>query len=47
MKQFVGLRSHHLGDWGMGSNNRLAMTTGVTYKILLKFQVGQSLDEAK
>jgi hypothetical protein len=30
VKQFAGLRGHHLGDWGMGSSNQLATTTRVT-----------------
>jgi hypothetical protein len=47
MKQFAGLRSHHLGDREMGCSNHLAMTTRVTDKIFLKFQLGKSLDEAK
>jgi hypothetical protein len=31
------MRGHHLGDWGMGSDNHFAMTTRVTDKIFLKF----------
>jgi hypothetical protein len=46
MKQFSRLRSHHLGDQEMGSNNQLVVMTRVTDKIFLKFQLGQSLDEA-
>jgi hypothetical protein len=37
MKHFAGLRSHHLGDRGMGSDNHLVVTTRVTDKIFLKF----------
>jgi hypothetical protein len=44
MKQFAGLQSHHLSDYGMGSSNDLAITTWVTDKILLKFQLWQSLE---
>jgi hypothetical protein len=35
MKQFTTMRSHHLGDRGMGSGNHFAMTTRVTDKIFL------------
>jgi hypothetical protein len=45
IKQFIGLRGHHVGDRGMGSTNLLAMMTRVTNKIFLKFQFCQSLDE--
>jgi hypothetical protein len=47
MKQFARMRCHLLGDQGMGSGNHFSMTTMVTDKILLKFQLGQSLDEVK
>jgi hypothetical protein len=47
MKQFAMLRSHHLGGWGMESSNHIVVTTRVTDKILLKFQLEQTLDHAK
>jgi hypothetical protein len=47
MKQFAGLQGHHLGDQGIGTRNHLVMMTRVIDNILLKFQLGQSLDQAK
>jgi hypothetical protein len=39
VKQFTGLRSHHLGGRGMGSSNHFVMTTRVTDKILTNFNL--------
>jgi hypothetical protein len=36
MKEYATMRGHHLGGWGMGSDNHFAMTTRVTNKIFLK-----------
>jgi hypothetical protein len=47
MKQFAGLRNHHLVDRRMGGSKHLVMMTRVTNKILVKFQLGQALDQAK
>jgi hypothetical protein len=45
IKQFIGLRGHHLGDQGMRSSNHFPMMTRVADRIFLKFQFEQSLDE--
>jgi hypothetical protein len=47
MKKFTMMQGHHLGYQGMGSSDHFVMATRVTDKILLKFQLGKSLDQVK